>query len=124
MLRVIIIIIAPAGARVVHQHSQPIRALRHFGAECNAAGFVFQVCDDVFAGPRAERVQARGGGGEFFFFAGCDEDARAVLDEGLRGHFAEARGAAGYEGDVRGEVEEGGDAEVVFGGGVRHGGGG
>jgi hypothetical protein len=124
MLGVIIIIVAPARARVVHQHSQPVNALRHLFAQRDAPGFVFQIRDNIFACPWAKRVESRGRGFQLGFFARGDEDARPVLNKGLRGHFAEACGATGYEDDVRGEVEEGGDAEVVFGSGVRHGGGG
>jgi hypothetical protein len=120
MLGVIIVIVPPTRSRIIHQHRQPIRLLFQLLAQVQAAGFVLEVCDDVGAFSGAEGVEARGGGLEFGFFARGDEDARSVLDEGLCGHFAEARGAAGYEDDVLGEVEECGDREVVFGGGVRH----
>jgi hypothetical protein len=121
MFRIIVIIIAPTRTRIIHQHSQPVRTLLELVAQRDAARFVFEICDDVFAGSGAQCVEPRGRGFELGFFARGDEDAGSVLYEGLGGHFAEAGRTAGDEDDVRGEVEERGDAEVVFGGGVRHG---
>ena len=120
MLGVIIVIIAPASSSVIDKHRQPIHALLQLVAHSETAGFVFEVPDDVAAFSWTQGVEARGGGLEFFLLARGDEHGGPVLNEGLRGHFAQACCAARYEGDVGGEVVEGGDAQVVGGGGVRH----
>lgn len=124
MLGVIVVIVSPARARIVHQHRQTVGALLHLFAETKTAGLVLEIRNDVLACARAEGIEPVGGVFQLLLFARGDEDAGAVLHEGLRGHFAEAGGAAGDEDDMVGEVEEGGDAEVVLGGGVGHGGGG
>ena len=97
---------APGGAAVVDEHGQPVRLGGHRGDEGVDPGFVFEVGDDVRAVAGAERVEARAGLDEFGLFARGDDDAGAVLDVGLRCHFAQAglpeekKGVSGMEGWV------------------------